>query len=241
MPIISLASSKGGAGKSTTAVLLGCELASQGATVTIIDADPNKPIYKWSQLAPIPEKLTILADDITETTILDHIDDAAGTSQFVIVDLEGTASLMVGLAISAADFVLIPCKGSNLDAQEAAKVIKLIKVQEKSCRRTIPFSVLMTQTNPAIRSRTLNHIRSEFENSGTSVDVIAAELNDRDAYRAIFSFGGSLLDQDPSEVGGLTNAVINAHTVTFGVIERLKATQEGSQASAKEVVHAKSA
>ena len=132
MPIISLASSKGGAGKSTTALLLGCELASQGASVTIIDADPNKPIYKWSQLAPIPEQLTILADDITETTILDHIDDAAGTSQFVIVDLEGTASLMVGLAISAADFVLIPCKGSNLDAQEAPRSSSSSKCRKKA-------------------------------------------------------------------------------------------------------------
>ena len=41
MPAIVFASPKGGAGKSTSAVVLATELAGQGAGVTIIDADPN--------------------------------------------------------------------------------------------------------------------------------------------------------------------------------------------------------
>ena len=44
MPTIALASPKGGAGKSTSAALLGSDLAERGATVTIIDADP---IIHW--------------------------------------------------------------------------------------------------------------------------------------------------------------------------------------------------
>jgi chromosome partitioning protein len=44
MPTIVFASPKGGAGKSTAAVLLGTELAAKGGDVTIIDADPNRPV-----------------------------------------------------------------------------------------------------------------------------------------------------------------------------------------------------
>ncbi len=41
MPTIVFASSKGGAGKSTSAVLLATQLAERGAEVTLIDADPR--------------------------------------------------------------------------------------------------------------------------------------------------------------------------------------------------------
>ena len=44
MPIISLCSPKGGAGKTTTSVLVATVLADQGESVTIIDADPNKAV-----------------------------------------------------------------------------------------------------------------------------------------------------------------------------------------------------
>src|SRR5206468_1030807 len=43
MPTIVFASPKGGAGKSTSVVILASELARKRAAVTIIDADPNKP------------------------------------------------------------------------------------------------------------------------------------------------------------------------------------------------------
>lgn len=41
MPVISIANPKGGAGKSTTALVLGTTIAAHGATVTVIDADPQ--------------------------------------------------------------------------------------------------------------------------------------------------------------------------------------------------------
>ena len=76
MPTISFASSKGGAGKSTSALLLATELAGQGASVTIIDADPNQPITRWSRKPGCPEKLTVISG-ATEETLTDEIDAAA--------------------------------------------------------------------------------------------------------------------------------------------------------------------
>jgi chromosome partitioning protein len=42
-----------------------------------------------------PASLTVIAD-VTEDAVLDRIDQASRQTPFVIVDLEGTASLMVG-------------------------------------------------------------------------------------------------------------------------------------------------
>ena len=130
MPTIAFASSKGGAGKSTSAVLLATELAARGAAVTIIDADPNQPVTRWSKKPGKPDKLTVVSS-VTEETLIDAIDDAARKTAFVIVDLEGTASLMVAQAMSRADLVIIPTKGSELDAIEAVKAIKFIGRQER--------------------------------------------------------------------------------------------------------------
>lgn len=111
MPTISFASSKGGAGKSTSAVLLATEVASRGTSVAIIDADPNQPVSRWSRKPGCPEKLTVVSA-VTEETLLDAIDAAAQEATFVVIDLEGTASLMVAQAMSRADLVIIPTKGS---------------------------------------------------------------------------------------------------------------------------------
>lgn len=69
LPTIVFATPKGGAGKSTSAVLLATELAASGAAVTIVDADPNRPVARWGQLPGRPDSLTVI-DNVSERTIV---------------------------------------------------------------------------------------------------------------------------------------------------------------------------
>lgn len=219
MPIIVFASPKGGAGKSTSAVVLGCELARRGAGIIIIDADPNRPVTQWARRPGKPASLDVLSA-VTEETVIDQIESSAARAPFVIVDLEGTASMMVAYAISRADLVVVPTQGSQLDASEAAKAIRLIRQQEKAFGRQIPFSVLFTRTSPAVRPRTLRHIREEFANH--EIPTFAAQMNEREAFRAIFSFGGTVRDLDPLQVSNLGSATANAEAFAAEVIVRLR-------------------
>lgn len=220
MPTIVFASPKGGVGKSTAAVLLASELASHGGSVTMIDADPNRPLSQWATLPGKPEKLTVI-DSAAEDTIIDTIENAALLSTFVIVDLEGTASMMAGYAMSRADLVIIPAQGSHLDATEAVKAIRLVKGQEKAFQRTIPFAILFTRTSPALRPRTLQSVEAEFANN--KVPMFGVQIHEREAYRAIFAFGGTLSGLDPVQVANLPAAKLNARTFAGEVIEILKA------------------
>jgi chromosome partitioning protein len=219
MPTISFASSKGGAGKSTSAVLLATELAGRGASVTIIDADPNQPVTRWSRKPGRPDKLAVVGG-VTEETLIDTIDDAARKTTFVIIDLEGTATLMVAQAMSRADLVIIPTKGSELDAIEALKVIKFIARQEKVYKRPIPYGVLFTQTNPAVRPRTLRSLEQDMLQQG--IPLFGTALNERDAFRAIFSFGGTLSGLNPNAVSNVQAALNNARQFTAETIDMLK-------------------
>jgi len=246
MPTIVFASSKGGAGKTTAAILLASELASQGLKknirLTLIDADPNQHSAKWANRAGCPENIQLI-EHVDEESIIDAIEQGEAQSQFVLIDLEGTASVAVANAISCADLVITLCQGSQDDADEAVKTIKLIKRQARVLGRAIPFSVLMTRTHPAITPRTYKHILKQFEEAG--VDLFKTSLIDREAFRAIRSFGGILKDLPKKEVSGLENAVKNTKAFAAEVIQKLKAmtpsehtTQAPVTGSARELENA---
>ena len=117
MPLITFSSPTGGAGKTTAACILGSTLAERGASVTMIDADPNKNVVDWAKQAGLPVSLSVIGD-VSEETIVDRIEEASAASSFVIVDLEGTSSLMTSYAISMSYYVIITVQGSQLDAKK---------------------------------------------------------------------------------------------------------------------------
>ena len=207
MPIIVFANSKGGAGKSTSACLLANSLANGGVAVTVIDADPNKPLTRWASHAKLPDNLRVVTNK-DESTILAEIRGAAANSEFVLVDLEGVASVTVSYAISRADLVVIPVQGSHLDAVEAAKAVRLVRTQEEAFGRTIPFAILFTRTSPAIRGRTLASIEQNFMEAG--YPVFTARILEREAFKAIFSCGKTLYQLTAAHSSNIDKAVYNS-------------------------------
>src|SRR3954463_4438007 len=221
MPTIAMVTPKGGAGKSTSAVILGTEIARRGAAVTIIDADPNKPLSEWARQPGRPENLTVLAE-VTEENIIEEIESAAQKTPFVIVDLEGTASMTVAYAISRADLVIIPTQPSQLDSKQAAKAVLLIKQQEKAFRKNIPFAILYTRTSPAIRTKNLSNIQEQFQKY--QIQAFRTHLHEREAFKSLFAFGGTLESLDASQVGGLEKAIANAREYAAEFIGMLKSS-----------------
>jgi len=185
MPTISFIQPKGGAGKSTSALLLATELA-KGAKVIVIDADPNAPIAKWSSRGEGASNLEIIRAG-KEDSIFDLIEEAEKKATFVIVDTEGVADLQAAYTISASDFVIIPSQGSALDQDNAARAIKLIKDQERQIRRSIPHAVLFTRVNAAIRSRGMAAAESQLAEHGIDCprDVSITGYNDVDFMRRL--------------------------------------------------------
>ena len=120
---------------------------------------------------------------------------------------------MVTFAIGMANLVIVPTQGSQLDAAEAVRAIKLIRNTEASREGLIiPAAILFTRTNAAIETRDLREIRAQFTANG--VPVMQTQVVERAAYRALFSFGGTLHTLDPADVSGLAMARLNARIFT---------------------------
>ena len=215
MPVISIANPKGGAGKSTTTLVLGSTLAAQGASVTLLDCDPNRPIAAWGNGAERPG-LRVLSE-ISESQILSAIDAESAERQFVLVDLEGTANRMVSRAITRSDLVLIPMQASAVDAVQAARAVGLVREEEQVVRRSIPYRVLFTRTSPAISTRAEKAIVAEMKRNG--IAVLTTHLNERAAFKALFEFKRTLTELDPAAVNGLPAAIENANKLVGEVVQ----------------------
>lgn len=219
MPTIVIASPKGGAGKSTAATILGTELAHAGATVTMLDCDPNKSLSLWAGRGVLPPRISVLSD-VGEGELVRTIKRHDLDGEIVIVDLEGIASRLVSRAISQADLVITPMRATTLDATVGIRALQLIQEEEEALDRAIPHAVVFTMTR-AVRSRQHSGIESSLRHQG--VDLIEPALMERTAFSALFEFGGDLRTM-PSQ-GNMAAAIENAEGFARAVYARL-ATEE---------------
>jgi len=224
MTVIVLASSKGGVGKSTTALCLAQVLAREGVGVSLLDADPNAPILSWYKQSEQVDKSLSVIGPLNENNIYEAIEEAKHTSQVVIVDLEGSANLAVSYAITEADLVLIPLQGSQLDADEAAKIIRMISRAGRQLKKQIPYMAFFTRCS-FIKSRTNKHISASLLEA--DIPVAQTEIVERDAFKAVFSYGGFLHDLDNAEVSHPEKAVNNMIDFANEIMLKLGKSKSG--------------
>lgn len=215
MPVIVIASPKGGAGKSTTAVILGTEFAHAGAEVTMMDCDPNGSLTLWSERGTLPERINVL-NGIKEGEIIKAIKSHDQDGRIVVVDLEGVASRLVSRAISQADLVIIPMRATTLDATIGVRALELVAEEAEALDRPIPHAVVFTMTR-AIQSKQHKGIVASLKEQ--AVDVIEPELMERVAFSALFEFGGDLYSMP--EQGKADKAQENAQRFMKAVFGRL--------------------
>ena len=221
MPVISFANSKGGSGKSTSALILATELAEQ-TDVILIDADPRKPITDWANAELGPKKLKVHRSG-GEKTIQDEIEDAAAKVPFVIVDLEGTASLLASYAMMESDLVLIPTLEQHQDAKAAIETIREVKRAARGSKRDIPFSLVWTRTKAAVKSRT-NRDVVNATNEIEGISILEVEIVERDAFASMFALGQGIRQMSKQEVNGLDKAIANARSFASATTKLLHET-----------------
>lgn len=205
MPVVSYATSKGGAGKTTSCIVLAGEL-SQFVEVVVIDADPAARLYRWSTLAPLPPNLSVVRSG-GERLILDEIDAAQERARWVLVDLEGVASRTVSYAMSLSDLVLVPAGEEQQDADAALETLSEVERESRARRKTIPAAILLARTNAAVKSRLERFIATELRRRARVLEI---ELNRRTAFSALHNSGGTLRQLDDTDVNGVGRAIENA-------------------------------
>lgn len=218
MPIISFASSKGGAGKTTSSIILGTELAAIGAGVVLIDADPAGRLTKWAAITDLPDGIQVI-QSAGERSILDEIDEAASKAAFVIIDLEGSASRLASFAIGESDLVVVPSGEEQQDADAAVDTLAEVSREGRSRGKSIPAAVLLCRTNAAVKSRLEKFIQAQLK---SAAPVFETQLHRRTSFSALHNAGAGLRQLDRKEFNGIEKAIANAQAFAAEVIDLLE-------------------
>lgn len=210
MPVIVTANTKGGSGKSTTANILSTTLARMGASVRLIDCDPQGTNARWMREGQSKYRDIVVPLAVGED-LIDLIDRLAAEVQFVVIDVQGSANMEISLSMARADLVLIPAHGKTADAEVIPATLALLAKQEKQYRKSIERRVVFVGTNPHIAKREEKKLRRQAIEAG--VPLTHTDLNDRAAFSDIFQFKLALDELNDKDTNGLPNA--NANAVTF--------------------------
>jgi chromosome partitioning protein len=224
MPVIVAANPKGGSGKSTTCLIVGTTLAAQGASVRIIDADPQRTLARWSEGDSAHRDIVVTPAPGEDLTVM--IDRLQSEVQFVIIDVQGSANQEMVSAMSRADLVLIPMQAKTADADVATRAISLLRTQENLFKRKIPHAIVFIRTSPIIVTREEKQIRHNI--AAAAVPRLVTSLNERTAFSHLFAYKRALAELDSKETNGLKEAHQNAIEVTAEVVQLLRQQQESA-------------
>lgn len=184
MPIITVATSKGGAGKTTLARLLMGAAAQQEFTVAALDADENRTLADWTAASPELAGVTVHHEKRADH-ILPAVSMLTEAHDFIVIDTAGAALEATAYAMGCADLVLIPVGVNAADVTEAVKTMRTVERVREQSGRTIPARVVLTAYKP--RTQLGEHILGLVAEVG--LPTLNTRLADLIAFREM-SFNG---------------------------------------------------
>lgn len=205
MATISIASAKGGCGKTTVAILIGTYLSQSGYEVTLLDCDINQHATAFGEKANL-ENFHV-KPSIDEFNILSSLRDAEKVSDVVFIDLPGGSSTLALKALQRSNYVLVPCQTSLPDVKDAMKTIAQIDDAEDLARVKIAYSLIWTRIFPGFESKSAKHVRTSIEKQ--NIPLFKNGIVERAAFREIHLTGQIPHQKDPDSKASLDVANIS--------------------------------
>ena len=145
--ILTVASAKGGCGKSALTTVLAVHLAARGYKVSVVDSDPNRGFFDWHRDAYEGPELTVTAES-SHLEIVDHAQKLAEDHEVTLIDTAGFSNQCSAMAMGTADLVLIPVLPDRQSVLEGMKAVRHVTSFSKASRRDIPFRIVLSRWTP---------------------------------------------------------------------------------------------
>jgi chromosome partitioning protein len=200
MNVITLASRKGGAGKSTLTAHLAACAHRAGHRCLVIDADPQGSLSLWHSLRR--DGLPALQNaqrGIERAVTFAQID----RYEWVFIDTAPTMWVVVQEAIRAATLVLVPARPGFFDLNSVRETIAAARERDK------PFAVVLNAA-PAKReereARVLAQSRAFLDELG--IPVWSGQVSHRAAYSLTLAAGTSVCEDAPDSTAACEISVL---------------------------------
>lgn len=194
---LSVVSSKGGAGKTTVAILLAGEYALRGKRVLMIDADNRQNLSEWWKLSQDKDNVPANIDLVAASTQrgVEHALSQAD-HDVVIMDSPGVDSVIANTIIGNSDIVISPVQANQDEIRSVGQAAENTADIAEDQGRAIPHGVVVTRI--ALTARSLEAYRfirpfvAALREAGYPSTLLQTELTERNCYREIRNGYGTL-------------------------------------------------
>jgi chromosome partitioning protein len=180
--ILSFMSQKGGSGKTTLSVHTAVAASETGASVVLIDTDPQKSATTWRDAREAQAPIVATASVSELRRVLDAARDEG--IQFAIVDTAPHAAPDAARIARASDLIVIPCRPSAFDiaaAEGAVRIVRAAKTPAVFVLSACPF-----------RAPEIAEARQVL--AGYGLPVSPVEITDRRAFSRALATGRAVTE-----------------------------------------------
>jgi chromosome partitioning protein len=218
MNVITMASRKGGAGKSTLTAHLAAYCHQSGNRCTIIDADPQGSLTLWHSLRRGGEpQLRNGARGIERALAMAMVEGY----QWAFIDTAASMWVVAQEAIRAATLVVIPARPGFFDLNAVRETVAAARERNK------PYAVVLNST-PVKRddkeAPAVAQSRAFFDKLG--IPVWSGQISQRTGYVLTLAAGSSIGEVAPESAAGVEIATL------WSAIERSVAAINEARAAA---------
>jgi chromosome partitioning protein len=210
--VITLATPKGGTGKSTLSRGLAAYWLGLNRKPALVDADPTETLAKrYNPDGPLGA-VPVMAEP--EERVGDVIEELRGRHSPVIVDTAGFRNRTTITALVATDLAIIPLKPAVEDVEAAVQTFDLIEelnaTPERAGRPIRPVMILTMTLRGTVIAR---HVRTQLESAG--YPLLKAEMPHRVAYpeAGIEGLSPSVLEPDGAaarDIAAIVHEIMNS-------------------------------
>lgn len=184
--VISIIQTKGGTGKTTTAMMLGFALTSLGESVLVLDSDKQRSAFDWWK--GIGDETDFKVKSVpTDRELEKEIERAASDEySYVLVDTPPGSNSIVKTASHGADLVLVPTGVSPLDMKrtqatldsfmgtDVPVAVVLVNVDKRERLLDLAQETLTAHSRSALAD-TIIPTRSATRRAGSTIPPIATK------------------------------------------------------------------
>lgn len=194
MRTIVVASSKGGAGKSTLSTNLAAHFALQGKRTVLIDADRQKSSTHWCEKRAVLDTAVLPVDgsrkgwkkNLPAQTEVAIVDAAAGAMGDDLEDF-----------LEMADAVLVPVLPSTIDLEATVPFLNSLAATARVKKGKLPVALVANRLKPWTGAS-----QQAVEQLKSWPYPVVGELRDTQAYVLMVALGKSVFDYHSEQIRG---------------------------------------
>lgn len=191
MKVVTVGNTKGGAGKTNTAVNLAIAAAKRGMRVLIVDADVQASALSFRALR---EDSLIQAIAITTPTLHKDIPAYSESFDLVLIDVGGRDSTVFRSAIATSDLLVIPVLPSVYDIWAAQDTMELLR-EARSFNIETPARIFLNQVvSNTIMGREASEALEDFT---VDAPLLSSNIHHRQVFKNAAAKGQGVVELEP--------------------------------------------